>query len=124
MKAIRWSGLALVALGAVGLLLARGEATRTAGADPEVRVLRRQVEQLQTSLKALEQRLAKVESARPSVLPRFEVLPRSSNAPPVIFLPHQRDSFERSGESPKIWGQGEINGWPFYFIPCDAKQAR
>jgi hypothetical protein len=121
MKTRRWMVLSAAALAALGFVLARADVARTAGSDPEVRALRRQVEQLQSRLKAVEERLAKVESAKPSVLPRFEVLPRSSNASPMILLPRQRDLPERSGQSPQIWGQGEINGWPFYFIPCGGK---
>lgn len=121
MKTIRWSVLAVIALGAAGLLLARGDTMRTADADSEVRALRRQVEELQSRLKTLERRLAKVESAKPSVLPRIEIRPRSSNAPPIIFVPPQRDALKRSGQSPKTWGGGEINGWPYCYIPCEGR---
>ena len=121
MKAIRLSVLSIIALGAASLLLARGDTMRTADADSELHALRRQVEELQSRLKTLEQRLAKLESAKPSVLPHIEILPRSSNAPPMILVPPQRDALQRSGQSPKIWGGGEINGWPYCYIPCDGR---
>ena len=121
MKTIRWSVLAIVALSAVSLLLARGGATQTAGADSEERALRREVEQLQARLKMLEQRLAKVEPAKPGVVSRIEILPKSPGALlsiPMPPLPGQRD---RSGQQPKIWGGGEINGWPYCYIPCQGR---
>jgi hypothetical protein len=121
MKTIRWSVLAVIALGAAGLLLARGDTVRTTDADSEVRALRRQAEELQSRLKTLEQRLTKVESAKPSVPPRIEILPRSSNAPPMILVPPHRDALKRSGQSPKIWGGGDINGWPYCYIPCEGR---
>ena len=120
MKAMRWVLIGIATLSAAGLLLVRGEAVHGAGTDPEVCALRRQVDQLQTRLGTLEERLARVESTKPPSLPRCEVLPRSSNGPAVL-LPSQQLLPERSGQSPKIWGQGTINGWPFYFIPCGAK---
>lgn len=125
MKTIRWMMLSGTALAVLGFVLARAEVVRKPGFDPEVRVLRQQVEQLQTQVRTLEERLARVESSKAAPpAPRFEILPRSPGAPPAIVIPPQSPLPDRSGQQPKIFGQGEINGWPFYFIPCDAKQAR
>jgi outer membrane murein-binding lipoprotein Lpp len=125
MKTMRWMVLSAAALAVLGFLLARAEVARKPDFDPEVRALRQQVEQLQAQVKTLEERLAKVESSKASPpAPRIEILPRSPGAPPAIVIPPQSPLPGRSGQQPKIWGQGEINGWPFYFIPCNGQQAR
>ena len=125
MKTMRWMVLSAAALAAVGFLLARAEEAQKPSLDPEVRTLRQQVEQLHARVKTLEERLARVESSKAAPpASRFEILPRSPGAPPSIQLLPQPSVRSGSGQQPKIWGQGEINGWPFYFIPCEGKQVR
>ena len=125
MKTMRWMVLSTAALAVLGFVLARAEMARKLEVDPEVRTLRQQVERLQARVKTLEERLARVESSKAlPTAPRIEVLPQFPSAPPAIqFLP-QPDARSGPGQQPKIWGQGEINGWPFYFIPCEGRQAR
>ena len=118
MKATRWIVLATVVLGAVSLVLTRAEVGKKADADSEVRALRQRVEQLQARLRKLEDRFTKLESVKPRSVPAIEVVPNPPSVPPSIFIPSQPGVQNRSGQQPKIWGQGEIDGWPFYLIPC------
>lgn len=118
MKASSWLVLMVVAIVAAGLLLARGQVGQKVEAAPEVDALRQQVGQLQVRFKMLEDRLTKLESAKQHTVPHVEVVPNPPSLPPSIFIPSPLGVPNRSGQQPKIWGQGEINGWPFYLIPC------
>ena len=42
--------------------------------------------------------------------PRFRLFPWPPSNPPAALLPGH----------PRIWGQGECNGWPYYLIPLAA----
>jgi outer membrane murein-binding lipoprotein Lpp len=118
MKTTHWFVLLAVALGAVGLALARADVANKTDAAAEVRMLRQQVEQLQARLKTPENRLAKVETARSSVAPRVQMLPQSPGSPPTLIAPPFSGLPGGSGPQPKLWGRREVNGWTAHFIPC------
>jgi len=121
MKTMRWILLAVIALGAAGWVLARAEVGEESVGDSDVRALRRQIEQLQARLQTLEDRLAKVESAKPGTVPRIEILPRLPGTPPTYPIPSLPGQFGRHPSQPKFWGGREINGWDFYVVPCGEK---
>ena len=120
MKTIRWIALAIVALGAAGWMLAQAEADKQTEGDSDVRTLRKQVAQSQARLKTLEDRLAKVESAKPGVVPWTHILPKSPSAPPAYQVPVLPGPLGKREPQGKVWGQREVNGWTYYFIPCKA----
>ena len=120
MKTIRWVLVAVLALGAMGWVLARAESGKPGGADSAVRALQKQVENLQARLRALEDRLGRVESGKPSTAPRIQILPKSPGSPGHT-LPLVPVFPGGPGHQPKVSGQREINGWDFYFIPCAGK---
>ncbi len=118
MKTMRWIVLAIVVLGATGWMLAQAEVSRKAEGEAEVRALRKQVEQLQQRLETLGGRLADVESPKPGSPPRVMIQPKSPVSPPLYLVPSYPDQFHQGQPQPKVWGQREVNGWPFYLIPC------
>jgi len=79
------------------------------------------VEQLQARLKVLEDRLAAVESPKPGSPPRILMQPKPPAVPPTSPTPSPPGSLGISLSQPKVWGQREINGWTYYFIPCGEK---
>jgi hypothetical protein len=102
----------------VGLMLLPAETTKKPDANTEMRALRQQIEQLQSRFKTIGDRLTKLEAVRSRAVSRIEVLPYPPGASPPVVVPSQPGVPNRSGQPPKIWGQGEINGWPYYLIPC------
>ncbi len=122
MKVIRWIMLSVVALGAAGWMLARAEVGKRNDTVSDVGDLRQQIRQLQARLTRLEERLAEVESAKPGVGPKVEILPKSPGSPPTYLVPSLPGLLGKSQSQPKVWGvwgQREVNGWTAYFIPCD-----
>jgi hypothetical protein len=118
-----------ISCGAVLLLLiATVFATDKKQADPadaraKAAELAKQVDTLQAKLKGLEQRLAKLEKERPIVT----VTPITDGS--IITVPSaipNRDLLEQGfadpNHPPKIWGEGECNGWKYYMIPLSAMQ--
>jgi len=77
---------------------------------PEVGALTGQIRALQTRVQALEQRLQKFESAE--IMPATSALIQSPNG--AISIPK---AVTDPGHPPKIWGQGECNGWTYQIIP-------
>jgi outer membrane murein-binding lipoprotein Lpp len=89
----------------------------------KVEELAKQVDSLQAKVKDMEQRLAKMEKARDN--------PADLGAPaattPTIILPRAiqqqsllENNFADPNRPPKIWGEGESNGWKYYMIPLSA----
>lgn len=85
---------------------------RTPAAD-ETGPLRKQVKELEGRIKALEERVKQLEAKSGPVVvvpapgppgrpPGGRIIPPPQPGPP---------------SPPKIWGQGECNGWNYYFIP-------
>ena len=105
-------------LGVVSAMLAANGPCEPRNTDGDVQALQKQVAELEARIKTLEDRLEKLESpGKPPLasLPRLAARPPKLNQPGASvpmpgFLP-------RNGQRPKIWGQGEINGWTFYYIP-------
>jgi hypothetical protein len=122
MKARNWLLLMIVTIGAAGLLLARGQVGQKAEAGSDVGALRKQVERLQARLKSVEDRLAELESAKQHTVPHIEIVPNLPGVPKSGLIPAPTpNALNLLGPQPKIWRRGQINGWPFYLIPCATK---
>ena len=111
-----------ICLGCIALpLVGVEQTTKAANAESEIQRLRKQVAELQARVRELENRLEKYEkSARqrtPPKLYEFRQFGVLTNLPP-LHLPLPALPFGQR-QWPKIWGGGTINGWPYYFIPCD-----
>lgn len=101
--------LVLAAALVLGMIALAGDKTEPeAAASP----LQKRVDELEARVKALELRLDKLAEAKnppAAIVP----LPRENDGAPT--LPIQ--PFPGGSHGP-IWGQGRINGWDFYIVPC------
>lgn len=103
--------LSVAAVGVFAVALAEDAPRPKPVRNPEIEELRAQVAQLRAEVQALESRMNKVEvqTQRPTV--------------PTPLNPSQsRNNFNfvpKPLESPKIWGEREVNGWTFYVVPCE-----
>ena len=83
-----------------------------------VELLSKQIDLLQTKLNEVEKRLTKLETEKSNpvvgALP-LRIVPR--------IIQNQNTSLEPFADRnhpPKIWGEGECNGWKYYVIPLSA----
>jgi hypothetical protein len=98
-----------------------------AGPKKEIEELTARIASLQSKVKTLEDRLAKLEKtgaimALPQSLSSTNPLRRSE----VIGNPESpslSDAFADPSHPPKIWGEGECNGWKYYMIPLTAQNS-
>ena len=113
------SGLAVVFV-IVSVLAAGTKKTGPTKPESEVAELRKQVEELQSKLSVLGEKLEKLEKATnappttPFILKRFtggglNFVP--GNSAPIT------GNFADPNHPPKIWGEGQCNGWKYYVIP-------
>jgi hypothetical protein len=78
------------------------------------------LDRLQKKITALESRLKNLEQQRQTPAPLIyapRVQPQIQTPPMEFTHPFSPPSAENS-RRPKIWGEGEINGWKYYLIPC------
>jgi hypothetical protein len=117
----------LLAVGMVlGVILAtifaaRKQGPATSRAQANVAGLSIQVDALQAKIKNLEERLAKVETEK-TIL---SLAPLSGGS--AITVPQSvqnrsplEEKFADPNRPPKIWGEGECNGWKYYMIPLSS----
>jgi hypothetical protein len=97
--------------------------TDPADAQAKVAELTKQVDTLHAKLKGLEERLAKLEKERPIVTVTSIIDGSIITVPSAI---PNRDLLEQGfadpNHPPKIWGEGECNGWKYYMIPLVANE--
>jgi hypothetical protein len=77
------------------------------------------LDRLQKKITALESRVKSLEQQRQTPAP-LNYAPRVQpqiQTPPEFLHPFSPPSEENS-RRPKIWGEGQINGWKYYLIPC------
>ena len=123
--------------GSLGLLLlvatvfaADKKQPTLAEANATIQQLNKQVDSLQAKMKDLEQRLAKVEKAQNTPIATLAPLIGGQGIVVQPFVPpravRQPDAIENKfadpNNPPKIWGEGECNGWKFYTIPISATE--
>jgi hypothetical protein len=101
-----------------------------AEANATIQELAKQIDTLKSNMKDMEQRLTKLEKApkaqivtlapfsgAPGVTMPPIVVPRAMRQPDAI-----ENNFADPNNPPKIWGEGECNGWKFYTIPISATE--
>ncbi len=131
MKRIAFTSCGLALLFVVATVLAADKKQATlAQANAAIEELTKQIDSLQAKVKGMEQRLAKVEEKQkaPVVAP-VPISGGPGGALQQLLLPHaipQRDRIEDNfadpNNPPKIWGEGQINGWKFYTIPISSNE--
>jgi outer membrane murein-binding lipoprotein Lpp len=111
MKRIWMALLALTIIAcAITRLTADEKQQNTSSISKKIEELTAQVKALESKVKRLEQKTAQFE--HPPITPPSQVLPSLPNAGVI-----------GSTEQPKIWGQGQCNGWSYYVVPLQADSA-
>ncbi len=108
-------------VGVALLSLAADPAGQKSTDSDTIRELRAQIAQLRGEVETLRHRTQTLESTvedlKRSRLPAPLNLPPGSAAPaPSRLVPVPSPS-----RPPTIWGQGEVNGWTFYIVPCEER---
>jgi len=107
------AGIALISLAA------DSPAPKSNEAD-DIRELRAQITQLRAEVQTLQQRTQSLESTvadlkRPQMPTPLNLQPGAGgHSAPSIVIPSPQSS-----RPPTIWGQGEVNGWTYYIVPCE-----
>jgi hypothetical protein len=93
----------------------------TAPATPDVSKLQDDIKRLQAKVEMLEFRTKGLETT----VAQLKRSPSPAPAPMSLQSPATSLSFPtvQPSQPPKIWGQGEVNGWTYYIVPC-GEQAR
>ena len=85
----------------------------------EVAQMREEMGKLKAKIELLEYRTKSLESSVEQLKHSHTPTPLSLSVPaPALSTPATRPS-----RTPPIWGQGEVNGWTYYIVPC-AEQGR
>ena len=96
--------------------LAEGTPGEKPPADRETREMRSELIELRAKVQSLEEQMKKMESTVEQMnQPRLNPL----NLPPAnssLFGLPTTDL-----QPPKIWGEGKVNGWTYYIVPCEEK---
>jgi hypothetical protein len=111
------------------LVVARRPAPINRPAD--VALLRGEIQRLQSKVSSLENRIDELQKAaaqntatHPFILQVTNTLPPT--APFIRIPPYQppiSSDFADPAHPPKIWGEGECNGWKYYIIPLNESPA-
>jgi hypothetical protein len=120
MRTIRFVMTGALALGLITTALSRAEKhPLTSTPDKQVAELTGRVRSLQEKIKTLEQRLERLETTKD----RTGVV-----TPPLIIQPSRENQNSIQGyfadplRPPQIRGEGECNGWKYYFIPLGGRE--
>src|SRR5579863_5624525 len=120
MRNVRFVITSALALGLITTALSRAEKHPLPPApDKQVAELTGQVRSLQERIKTLEQRLERLETTKDRV---------SSVSPPLVIQPSRENQNSIQGyfadpqRPPQIQGEGECNGWKYYFIPLGGRE--
>lgn len=124
MKKICLVTCGVVAICLMVTALAAGE-KRSVQTKPNIEQLTGQIGSLQAKVKTLEERLQKMEQA--GIIVTLPSAPRAGGAPTQgTMIPWPANNIVIPGAAvdpnhpPKIWGEGECNGWKYYNIPLSA----
>jgi hypothetical protein len=111
------------------LSLAAGVVLMSLAADPAggkksddgdtLRELRTQLTELRAEVNQLHQRTETLESSveelkRSRIPTPLNLQPGSAVPSPSTIVPSPN-----STRPPTVWGQGEVNGWTYYIVPCE-----
>ncbi|HWY77063.1 MAG TPA: hypothetical protein VN281_15675 [Verrucomicrobiae bacterium] len=97
----------------------------------DVALLRGEIQRLQSKVSALENRIGELQKSaaqntatHPFILQVTNTLPPTA---PFIHIPRYQppisSDFADPAHPPKIWGEGECNGWKYYIIPLNGSPA-
>ena len=111
-----------IAAGVVLISLAADPAGAKKDADSDaIRELRTQITQLRAEVETLRHRTQSLESTvenlkRPQMPTPLDLQPSRGAPAPSGLIPAPSPS-----RPPTIWGQGEVNGWTYYIVPCETQ---
>jgi hypothetical protein len=96
-----------------------------APAPTEQSQMRDEIKRLQAKVEMLDYRTKSLESTIEQLRSSVEQLKRSHTPTPLSLenpapapAPSMSAPGTRSSKPPTIWGQGEVNGWTYYIVPC------
>ena len=107
--------LLCAAAGAGMIAFAEVTPTPKPPANPEVTEMRNEIERLKAKVEMLDLRTKSLEST-------VEQMKRSRVPSPLNFqgpAPSLTVPSLSAPKPPTIWGQGEVNGWTYYIVPCE-----
>jgi hypothetical protein len=112
----------------IATVLAADRKSDVPPAQPEIAELKRQISALKGKLKALEGKVDKLEQSKNAPVansPRVLVIPRNGQQQFILpgHNPPISSEFADPAHPPKIWGEGECNGWKYYMIPLKCETA-
>jgi hypothetical protein len=112
-------GVALMLLVAAVFALDKKQ-LKLADARAKIEELGKQVDSLQARIKEMEQRLAILEKRKDkAIVSAAPVTGGSAIVQPRVIQDREllEGSFADPSHPPKIWGEGECNGWKYYMVP-------
>jgi hypothetical protein len=92
-----------------------------APATTDVSQMRDEIKRLQAKVELLEYRTKSLESTVEQMKRSHTPSPLTFTTPPPAAAPSLSAPGTRSTQPPTIWGQGEVNGWSYYIVPCVAQ---
>lgn len=97
----------------VAIISLAGSTTGEKPVDPGLAEMRNEITDLRARIQTLEGRVKSLELTvaqpkRPVPTPLILPLPGSSRPQPTA----------PDSKSPKVWGEGKVNGWTYYIVPC------
>ena len=88
-----------------------------------IQELRGQIAELRATVQRLEGQVRGLESQTKNLESKVEQFKQSPAPVPMNLFHSPAPSFSPSvnpaSRPPTIWGQGEVNGWTFYYVPCE-----
>ena len=113
-------GTSLLLFGVVGVaIISLAQSTpngKKPSADADVQALRSEVAELRSRVQTLDERTKNLASALEQLKQPHHMPLSPQGTAPLPFKSPSTDS-----ESPKIWGEEEVNGWTVYIVPCQQK---
>jgi hypothetical protein len=113
--------LLLTVVGIALFAIAEGTPGEKAAVAPDVQQMRNEITELRSRLQTLEGRMKSLESTVQELRHPPLLTPLGSQGSPLWVQPPRILLPQPKSESPKIWGEREINGWKFYVIPCEER---
>jgi hypothetical protein len=93
----------------------------------DVVLLRGEIQRLQSKVSTLENRIDELQKAAAQNTATQPFILQITNTPPFVQVPGRQPVISRDfadpNHPPKIWGEGECNGWKYYIIPLNESPA-
>ena len=84
-----------------------------------IRELRTQITELRAEVNKLHQRTETLESSVEELKRSHVPTPLNLQPGPAFPSPSAIVPSPNSSRPPTVWGQGEVNGWTYYIVPCE-----